>query len=180
MLSVASGLREKEGSKGGNEDRSLSYRLVGEMLVAAYKPANIWGSVMEIWNTMRLMTVAVANLLSDRTGFLSVSTSRLQLSWSECQQNNSGSLARGNNFFSLWVYSPILGLGRLHETFRFISVTRSRTVDWAPWTGDQLVARPLLTAPGDCDDGEVGAMDGFGRRNRSTRRKPAPTPICPP
>jgi hypothetical protein len=28
----------------------------------------------------------------------------------------------------LWLYSPILGLGRLHETFRFISVTRSRTV----------------------------------------------------
>jgi hypothetical protein len=28
---------------------------------------------------------------------------------------------------------------------------------------DQLVARPLLTAPGDCDDGEVGGMNGFGR-----------------
>jgi hypothetical protein len=66
-------------------------------------------------------------------------------------------------FFSLWLYSPILGLGRLHETFLFISVTRPRTVGRAPWTGDQLVARPLLTAPGDCDDGEVGGMNGFGR-----------------
>jgi hypothetical protein len=56
------------------------------------------------------------------------------------------------SFFPLWLYSPILGLSRLHETFRFISVTRSRTVGWTPWTGDQLVARPLLTAPGDCDD----------------------------
>jgi hypothetical protein len=27
--------------------------------------------------------------------------------------------------------------------------------------GDQLVARPLLTVLGDCDDGEVGAMNGF-------------------
>jgi hypothetical protein len=31
------------------------------------------------------------------------------------------------------------GLSRLHENFRFTSVTRSRT----PWTGDQLVARPV-------------------------------------
>jgi hypothetical protein len=51
-------------------------------------------------------------------------------------------------FFSLWLYSPILGLGRLHETFRFISVTRSRTVSRTPWTGDQLVARLLLVCPG--------------------------------
>jgi hypothetical protein len=62
---------------------------------------------------------------------------------------------------SLWLYSPILGLGRLHEIFHFISVTRSRTVGRTPWTGDQLVARPLLTAPGDCEDGEVGGMNGF-------------------
>jgi hypothetical protein len=45
---------------------------------------------------------------------------------------------------------------------------------------DQLVARPLLTAPGDCDDGEIGGMNDFGMGNRSTRRKSAPTPLCPP
>jgi hypothetical protein len=83
-------------------------------------------------------------------------------------------------FFFLWLYSPSLFLGCLHETFRFISVTRPRTVSRTPWTGDQLVARPLLTAPGECDDGEVGGMNCFGRGNRSTRRKPAPTPFCPP
>jgi hypothetical protein len=84
-------------------------------------------------------------------------------------------------FFFLWLYSPTLGLGRLHETFRFISVTRSRTVSRSPCTDDQLVARPLITTPGDCgDDGEVDGVNGFGRRNRSTRRKPAPTPLCPP
>jgi hypothetical protein len=38
---------------------------------------------------------------------------------------------------------PNLGLGRLRENFRFISVTRSRTVCRTPWTGDQLVARTL-------------------------------------
>jgi hypothetical protein len=70
----------------------------------------------------------------------------------------------------LWLYTPILGLGRLHETFRLISVTISRTVGRTPWTGDQLVARPLLTAPGDCEDGEVSRMNSFGRGNRSTQR----------
>jgi hypothetical protein len=63
--------------------------------------------------------------------------------------------------FFVWLYSPVLSLGCLHETFRFISVTRSRTVSSTPWTGDQLVARPLLPAPGDCEDVEVGGMNGF-------------------
>jgi hypothetical protein len=82
--------------------------------------------------------------------------------------------------YSLQLYCSILGLGRLHKTFRFISVTRTRTVSSTPWAGDQLVARPLLTVPGDCDDGELGGMNGFDRGNRSTRRKPSPMPLCPP
>jgi hypothetical protein len=90
------------------------------------------------------------------------------------------SLLYFNVFFPLWLYSPIFGLGRLHETFRFISVSRSRTVGRTPRMGDQLVARPVLTAPGDCDGGEGGAMNGFGRGNRCTRRKPSSTPLCPP
>jgi hypothetical protein len=96
-------------------------------------------------------------------------------------QFNDGTIITGYLFFSLWLYSPILGLGRLHETFRFISVSRSGTVGRTPWMSDQLVARPLQTALGECDDdGEVGGMIGFGRGNRSTRRKYAPTPLCPP
>jgi hypothetical protein len=35
------------------------------------------------------------------------------------------------------------------------------------------------TCPGDYDDGEFGGMN-IGRGNRSTRRKPAPAPLCPP
>jgi hypothetical protein len=38
--------------------------------------------------------------------------------------------------------------------------------------------RPIVPAPGDYDDGEIGGM--FGRENRSTRRKSAPVPLCPP
>jgi hypothetical protein len=38
--------------------------------------------------------------------------------------------------------------------------------------------RPTVPAPGDYDDGEIGGM--IGRGNRSTRRKPAPVPLCQP
>jgi hypothetical protein len=38
--------------------------------------------------------------------------------------------------------------------------------------------RPIVPAPGDYDDGEIGGM--IGRGNRSTRRKPSPVPLCPP
>jgi hypothetical protein len=37
---------------------------------------------------------------------------------------------------------------------------------------------PMVPAPGDYD-GEFGGMK-TGRGNRSTRRKPAPAPLCPP
>jgi hypothetical protein len=38
---------------------------------------------------------------------------------------------------------------------------------------------PIVPAPGDYDDGEFGGMK-IGRGNRSSRRKPAPPPLCPP
>jgi hypothetical protein len=38
--------------------------------------------------------------------------------------------------------------------------------------------RPIVLAPGAYDDGEIGGM--MGRGNRSTGRKPAPVPLCPP
>jgi hypothetical protein len=47
-------------------------------------------------------------------------------------------------FFFLWLYNPIQALAASMKTFRFTSVTRSRTVGRTPWTGDQLVARPLI------------------------------------
>jgi hypothetical protein len=44
--------------------------------------------------------------------------------------------------------------------------------------GTAVTNRPIVPAPGVYDDGEIGGM--IGRGNRSTRRKPAPVPICPP
>jgi hypothetical protein len=36
-----------------------------------------------------------------------------------------------------------------------------------------------MIGDGDCDCGEIGGMK-IGRGNRSTQRKPAPAPLCPP
>jgi hypothetical protein len=38
---------------------------------------------------------------------------------------------------------------------------------------------PIVPAPGDYEYGEFGGMK-IGKGNRSTRRKPAPAPFCPP
>jgi hypothetical protein len=38
--------------------------------------------------------------------------------------------------------------------------------------------RPIVLAPGDYDDADIDGI--IGRGNRSTRRKLAPVPLCPP
>jgi hypothetical protein len=43
--------------------------------------------------------------------------------------------------------------------------------------GTAATNRPIVPSPRDYDDGEIGGM--IGRGNRSTRRKPAPVPLCP-
>jgi hypothetical protein len=83
-------------------------------------------------------------------------------------------LCRNSYFFFLWLYSQILGLGRLHETFPFISVTRSRTVGRTPSAGDQLVARPLLTDPSDCEDGGSWWNERFWQRKPKYSQKTCP------
>jgi hypothetical protein len=44
--------------------------------------------------------------------------------------------------------------------------------------GTAATNRPIVPAPGDYDDGEVGGM--IDKENRNTRRKPASVPLCPP
>jgi hypothetical protein len=44
--------------------------------------------------------------------------------------------------------------------------------------GTAATNRPIVPALGDYDGGEIGGM--IGRGNRSTRKKPAPVPLCPP
>jgi hypothetical protein len=45
--------------------------------------------------------------------------------------------------------------------------------------GNAATHRPIVPAQGDYDNGEIGGMM-IGRGNRSTRKKPAPVPVCPP
>jgi hypothetical protein len=45
--------------------------------------------------------------------------------------------------------------------------------------GTVATYRLIMSAPGDYNDGEIGGMT-IGRGNRSTRKKPAPVPLCPP
>jgi hypothetical protein len=42
---------------------------------------------------------------------------------------------------------------------------------------DSATNRPIVPAPGDYGDGEIGGM--IGRGNLSTWRKLAPVPLCP-
>jgi hypothetical protein len=54
--------------------------------------------------------------------------------------------------------------------------------DWASWYLGTAAITGLLYQPqmiGDGDSGENGGMK-IGRGDRSTRRKPAPAPLCPP
>jgi hypothetical protein len=46
--------------------------------------------------------------------------------------------------------------------------------------GTAAIYCPLVPAPGDCEDGELFGGMKIGRGIRSTRRKPAPAPLCPP
>jgi hypothetical protein len=45
--------------------------------------------------------------------------------------------------------------------------------------GTTATSRPIVPAPGDYDDGEIGGMM-IAKGDRSTRRKPAPMPLGPP
>jgi hypothetical protein len=46
--------------------------------------------------------------------------------------------------------------------------------------GTAAIYCPIVPAPGDCEDGELFGAMKIGRGNRSTRRKSAPAPLCPP
>jgi hypothetical protein len=68
---------------------------------------------------------------------------------------------------------------------RLISTPRYKVWNWHSgwWSpiyplGTATTNRPIVPAPGDCDDGEIVGM--IGRRNGSTRNKTAPVPLCLP
>jgi hypothetical protein len=62
-------------------------------------------------------------------------------------------------------------------TFFYIGIVGGG-VQFGP-LGIAVTNRPIVPAPGFYDDGEIGGIK-ISRGNRSTRRKPAPLPLCPP
>jgi hypothetical protein len=64
----------------------------------------------------------------------------------------------------------------LHHGFLLIGIVGSG-VQLGP-LGTATTNRPIVPAPGDYDDGEIGGM--IGRGNRSSRRKPAQKSLCAP
>jgi hypothetical protein len=44
--------------------------------------------------------------------------------------------------------------------------------------GTAAINRPIVPDLGDYDDGKIGGIM-IGRGNQSSRRKPAPVPLCP-
>jgi hypothetical protein len=70
-----------------------------------------------------------------------------------------------------------LAQGRIQYFFFFLVGIVGGGVQLNP-LGTAATNRPIVPAPGDYDDGEIGGM--IDRGNRSTRRKPVPVPLCPP
>jgi hypothetical protein len=81
------------------------------------------------------------------------------------------STERVNECFRLW-YS----IFSLFSNLFFLIGIVGGGVQLGP-LGTAATNRPIVPAPGDYDDGEIGGM--IGRGNRRTRRKPAPMLLCP-
>jgi hypothetical protein len=62
-------------------------------------------------------------------------------------------------------------------TFFYIIVSGVRLSPLGTAATTGLLYQPQMIDDGDC--GGIGGMK-IGRGNRSTRRKPAPAPLCPP
>jgi hypothetical protein len=86
-----------------------------------------------------------------------------------------------------WSKLPSVGAARKKEKLNlFLCLTNSALYHEGVWGSgcplgtaatSGLLYKPQKIDEGDC--GEIGGMK-IGRVNRSTRRKPAPAPLCPP
>jgi hypothetical protein len=66
----------------------------------------------------------------------------------------------------------------VRTTIFFLNLNNGGGVQLGP-LGTPANNWPIVPVPGDYEDGELGGMM-IGRGNRSTERKHAPVPLCPP
>jgi hypothetical protein len=76
-------------------------------------------------------------------------------------------------------YRLLLTVTNLYWYYFFIFLLFSVGWDWVSWYCGHYwpTVQPQMIGDGDC--GEIGGIKS-GRGNRSTRRKPAPAPLCSP
>jgi hypothetical protein len=74
-------------------------------------------------------------------------------------------------------HEPILSKAAFEKCIIFIIILWGGTKSLGTAATFCLLYKPQMIDEGDC--GAIGGMK-IGRGNRSTQRKPAPAPLCPP
>jgi hypothetical protein len=84
---------------------------------------------------------------------------------------------KSRSFLLSYPISQILHLSHAAQILFFLNWYSG---GWSPTGSTRHYGHqwPIVPAPGDYNDGEIGGM--IGRGNRSTRRKPVTVPLCPP
>jgi hypothetical protein len=87
-------------------------------------------------------------------------------------------MSRNKCFFQVWISHVLrfISICDLFTDFFFLIGIVEGGVQLGP-LGTAATNRPIVPALSDYDDGEIGGM--IDRGNLSTRRKPAPVPLCP-
>jgi hypothetical protein len=86
----------------------------------------------------------------------------------------------GHNVIIQCVATMPVRIGNNILTYHTVTPAYFFLVGWDFWNCGHYW--PIVPAPGDIGDGDCGKIDGMkiGRGNRSTSKKPAPAPLCPP
>jgi hypothetical protein len=82
------------------------------------------------------------------------------------------------NLSILYLSTPLIYIWVLPWLFFLLELWMAESI-LGP-RGVAVMYWPIVPVPGDCEDGDLVEWNVVGRGNRSTRRKSAPAPFCPP
>jgi hypothetical protein len=119
-----------------------------------------------------LHTHWIGDWVSPRAGLKAVEKRKI---FCFCRESNPGRPALSPSLYRLSYPSSERVQSWILILFFLISIVGGG-VQLGP-LGTATTNRPIVPAPGDYDDGEIGGM--ITRGNRSTRRKPTPVPLSP-